>query len=353
MKLDNFINRPVLSTVISIFIVLLGVIGLISLPVTQYPDLAPPTISVTTTYTGANAQAVQNSVIAPLEEQINGAQNMTYMTSVATNTGSATITVYFKQGYDVDMAAIDVQNRVAKAQGFLPAEVTKVGVITQKRMTSMLMAVGLYSTNDSYDNEFIENYMKINLIPAIQRISGVGDAMVLGADYSMRIWLKPDVMAQYGLMPSDISAVLAEQNIEAAPGQFGEKGDQSLQYIMKYRGRLVTPEEFENIVIKANSDGEMLYLKDVADVELGRVSYGFSNKLNGYPAATAMLFQTPGSNATEIIKNVLAYLEDAEKDLPEGLKISVPMNSNEFLEASIHEVLKTLFEAFFLVFIVV
>jgi HAE1 family hydrophobic/amphiphilic exporter-1 len=353
MKLDNFINRPVLSTVISIFIVLLGVIGLISLPVTQYPDLAPPTISVTTTYTGANAQAVQNSVIAPLEEQINGAQNMTYMTSVATNTGNATITVYFKQGYDVDMAAIDVQNRVAKAQGFLPAEVTKVGVITQKRMTSMLMAVGLYSTNDSYDNEFIENYMKINLIPAIQRISGVGDAMVLGADYSMRIWLKPDVMAQYGLMPSDISAVLAEQNIEAAPGQFGEKGEQSFQYIMKYRGRLVTPEEFENIVIKANSDGEMLYLKDVADVELGRVSYGFSNKLNGYPAATAMLFQTPGSNATEIIKNVLAYLEDAEKDLPEGLKISVPMNSNEFLEASIHEVLKTLFEAFFLVFIVV
>ena len=275
------------------------------------------------------------------------------MTSVATNTGSATITVYFKQGYDVDMAAIDVQNRVAKAQGFLPAEVTKVGVITQKRMTSMLMAVGLYSTNDSYDNEFIENYMKINLIPAIQRISGVGDAMVLGADYSMRIWLKPDVMAQYGLMPSDISAVLAEQNIEAAPGQFGEKGEQSFQYIMKYRGRLVTPEEFENIVIKANADGEMLYLKDVADVELGRVSYGFSNKLNGYPAATAMLFQTPGSNATEIIKNVLAYLEDAEKDLPEGLKISVPMNSNEFLEASIHEVLKTLFEAFFLVFIVV
>ncbi|MBR6639355.1 MAG: efflux RND transporter permease subunit [Muribaculaceae bacterium] len=353
MKLDNFINRPVLSTVISIFIVLLGVIGLISLPVTQYPDLAPPTISVTTTYTGANAQAVQNSVIAPLEEQINGAQNMTYMTSVATNTGSATITVYFKQGYDVDMAAIDVQNRVAKAQGFLPAEVTKVGVITQKRMTSMLMAIGLYSTNDSYDNEFIENYMKINIIPAVQRISGVGDAMVLGADYSMRIWLKPDVMAQYGLMPSDITAALAEQNIEAAPGQFGERGEQSFQYIMKYKGRLVTPEEFENIVIKANTGGDVLYLKDVADVELGRVSYGFSNKLNGYPAATAMLFQTPGSNATEIIKNVLAYLEEAEKDLPEGLKISVPMNSNEFLEASIHEVLKTLFEAFFLVFIVV
>lgn len=353
MKLDNFINRPVLSTVISIFIVLLGIIGLISLPVTQYPDLAPPTISVTTTYTGANAQAVQNSVIAPLEEQINGAQNMTYMTSVATNTGSATITVYFEQGYDVDMAAIDVQNRVAKAQGFLPAEVTKVGVITQKRITSMLMAVGLYSTNDSYDNEFIENYLKINIVPAIQRISGVGDAMVLGADYSMRIWLKPDVMAQYGLMPSDIAGVLAEQNIEAAPGQFGERGEQSFQYVMKYRGRLVTPEEFENIVVKANTNGDVLYLKDIADIELGRVSYGFENKLNGYPAATAMLFQTPGSNATEIIKNVHAYLEEAKKELPAGLEISVPMDTNEFLEASIHEVLKTLFEAFFLVFIVV
>lgn len=353
MKLDNFINRPVLSTVISIFIVLLGIIGLVSLPVTQYPDLAPPTISVTTTYTGANAQAVQNSVIAPLEEQINGAQNMSYMTSVATNTGSATITVYFKQGYDVDMAAIDVQNRVAKAQGFLPAEVTKVGVITQKRMTSMLMAVGLYSTNDSYDTEFIENYMKINIIPGIQRISGVGDAMVLGADYSMRIWLKPDVMAQYGLMPSDITGVLAEQNLEAAPGQFGERGEQSFQYIMKYKGRLVTPEEFENIVVKANTNGDVLYLKDIADIELGRVTYGFENKLNGYPAVTAMLFQTPGSNATEIIKNVLAYLEEAKKELPTGLEISVPMNTNEFLEASIHEVLKTLFEAFFLVFVVV
>ncbi len=353
MKLDNFINRPVLSTVISIFIVLLGIIGLVSLPVTQYPDLAPPTISVTTTYTGANAQAVQNSVIAPLEEQINGAQNMTYMTSTATNTGSATITVYFKQGYDVDMAAIDVQNRVAKAQGFLPAEVTKVGVITQKRMTSMLMAVGLYSPDNSYSTEFIENYMKINVIPGIQRISGVGDAMVMGADYSMRIWLKPDVMAQYGLMPSDISAVLAEQNIEAAPGKFGEQGNQSFQYIMKYRGRLVTPEEFENIVVKAKPNGDILYLKDVADVELGRVSYGFYNKLNGHPAVTAMLFQTPGSNATEIINSVKAYLEDARKELPAGLEIDVPMDSNEFLEASIHEVIKTLIEAFILVFVVV
>ena len=237
------------------------------MPITQYPDLAPPTISVSTTYTGANAQAVQNSVIAPLEEQINGAQNMTYMTSTATNTGSATITVYFEQGYDIDMAAIDVQNRVAKAQGFLPSEVTKVGVITQKRMTSMLMAVALYDEGGNYDTEFVENYMSINIIPEIKRISGIGDAMVLGADYSMRIWLKPDVMAQYGLIPTDIASILAEQNLEAAPGQFGERGDQSFQYIMKYRGRLVTPEEFENIVIKASPNGDVLYLKDVADID--------------------------------------------------------------------------------------
>ncbi len=353
MKLDNFINRPVLSTVISIFIVLLGIIGLFALPVTQYPDIAPPTISVQTSYTGANAQTVLNSVIAPLEEQINGAQNMTYMTSSATNTGAATITVYFTQGYDPDMAAVDVQNRVAKAQGMLPAEVTKVGVITQKRQTSTLLAVSVYAEDSTYSTEFVENYLKINIIPQIQRISGVGDAMVLGANYSMRIWLKPDVMAQYGLMPSDISALLAEQNIEAAPGQFGEWGNQSFQYIMKYKGRLVTPEEFENIVVKASPDGETLYLKDIAEVELGRETYGFQSELNGKTAATAMIYQTPGSNATEIIKNILALLENAKKDLPKGLAIAVPMNTNDFLEASIHEVLKTLLEAFVLVFLVV
>lgn len=353
MKLDNFINRPVLSTVISIFIVLLGIIGIFALPVTQYPDIAPPTIMVSTTYTGANAQAVLNSVVAPLEEQINGAQNMTYMTSTATNTGSATINVYFKQGYDPDMAAIDVQNRVAKAQGLLPSEVTKVGVITQKRQTSMLMAVSVYAEDSTYSTEFVENYLKINIIPQIQRISGVGDAMVMGADYSMRIWLKPDVMAQYGLMPSDISAALNEQNIEAAPGQFGEQGDQSFQYIMKYKGRLVTPEEFDNIVIKATPNGDVLYLKDVADVELGRMVYGFHCKVNGKTAITAIIFQTPGSNATEIINNILAYLETAKKELPKGLAIDVPMNNNEFLEASIEEVIKTLLEAFVLVFLVV
>lgn len=354
MKLDNFINRPVLSTVISIFIVLLGVIGLFALPVTQYPDIAPPTIMVSTTYTGANAQAVLNSVIAPLEEQINGAPDMNYMQSTATNTGSATINVYFKQGADPDMAAIEVQNRVAKAQGLLPAEVTKVGVITQKRQTSMLLSLALYSPNDSYNEEFIENYMKINIIPQIQRISGVGDAMVMGADYSMRIWLKPDVMAQYGLMPSDIAAILAEQNVEAAPGAFGEQGGQSFQYIMKYRGRLVTPEEFEQIVVRANPNGDVLYLKDVADVELGRVSYGFHNKADGHAAVTAIIFQTPGSNATEIINNILAFVDDEVKpNLPEGLDVSVPLNNNDFLDASINEVIKTLIEAFILVFIVV
>ena len=215
MKLDRFINRPVLSTVISIFIVILGIIGMLWLPITQYPDMAPPTINVSTTYTGADAQTVLNSVIAPLEEQINGAEGMTYMESEATNTGSAGITVYFKQGFDPDMAAVDVQNRVSKALNMLPAEVTKVGVITQKRQTSMLVVFSLYSPDDSYDAEFIENYMKINVIPQIQRVNGVGDAMVMGASYSMRIWLKPDVMAQYGLMPTDVVTALSEQNIEA------------------------------------------------------------------------------------------------------------------------------------------
>ena len=253
MKLDTFINRPVLSTVISIFIVLFGLIGLSSLPITQYPDIAPPTIQVSTTYMGANAQAVLNSVIAPLEEAINGAEGMTYMESTATNTGSATINVYFRQGFDPNMAAVDVQNRVAKAQSMLPSEVTQVGVLTQKRQTSMLLIAALYDNGKvDYPESFIENYMKINIVPPMQRINGVGDVMVMGADYSMRIWLKPDVMAQYNLMPSDVSMALAEQNIEAAPGAFGEQGNQTFQYTMKYRGRLEKPEEFEDIVVRAN-----------------------------------------------------------------------------------------------------
>ena len=353
MKLDTFINRPVLSTVISIFIVLLGLIGLVSLPITQYPDLAPPTISVTTTYQGANAQAVLNSVIAPLEESINGAEGMTYMESTATNTGSATINVYFKQGFDPDMAAVDVQYRVAKAQSLLPAEVTRVGVLTQKCQTSMLVGVTLYDASGKYSEEFVENYMKINIVPQMQRINGVGDVMVMGADYSMRIWLKPDVMAQYHLEPTDVSAALAEQNIEAAPGAFGEQGKQTFQYIMRYKGRLVTPEEFENIVIRAKDDGEVLRLKDIATVELGRVTYGFHGGYNGRTGVTAIVFQTAGSNATQIINDCLAFVDDMKKDLPQGLAIAIPMNNNDFLYASIHHVIQTLIEAFVLVFIVV
>ena len=353
MKLDRFINRPVLSTVISILIVILGILGLISLPISQYPDIAPPTVRVSTTYQGANAQTVLNSVIAPLEEQINGVENMMYMTSTATNTGDASIEVYFKQGTDPDMAAVNVQNRVAKAQGFLPAEVTKVGVITSKRQTSMLLVFSLYSSDDKYDNEFLENYAKINVIPEVQRVPGVGDAMVMGSDYSMRIWLKPEIMAQYHLMPTDISTALAEQNIEAAPGSLGERGNQTFQYTLKYKGRLQSQEEFENIVIRATADGEVLRLKDVANVELGRLTYGFANKTNGHPSVTAIIFQTAGSNATQIIKDCETLLKNAEKTMPPGVKVSISQNANDFLFASIHEVIKTLIEAFILVFIVV
>ena len=353
MKLDTFINRPVLSTVISIFIVLLGLIGLSTLPITKFPDIAPPTISVTTTYNGANAQAVLNSVIAPLEESINGAEGMTYIESTATNTGSATISVHFEQGFDPDMAAVDVQNRVAKAQNLLPAEVTKVGVLTQKRQSSMLVGVGLYSDVPEYDGEFLDNYMKINVIPVLQRVKGVGDVMSFGGDYSMRIWIKPEVMAQYGLTPTDIAAALSDQNIEAAPGSFGAQGKQSFQYTIKYRGRYETPEEFENIVVRTNSNGDVLRLKDVAEVELGKVSYDFASSLNGKPATMAIVFQTAGSNATEIINECLAQIELMKKDLPAGLHFAIPMNNNDFLYASIHKVISTLIEAFILVFFVV
>ena len=353
MKLDTFINRPVLSTVISIFIVLLGLIGLSSLPITQYPDIAPPTISVSTSYNGANAQAVLNSVIAPLEESINGAEGMTYIESTATNTGEATINVHFEQGFDPDMAAVDVQNRVAKAQNLLPAEVTQVGVITRKRQSSMLVGVALYTNTPDYDGEFLDNYMKINVIPVLQRVKGVGDVMSFGADYSMRIWIKPEVMAQYGLTPADVAAALRDQNIEAAPGSFGAQGEQSFQYTMKYRGRYETPEEFENIVVRTNANGDVLYLKDVADVELGKVTYDYTSSLNGKPATMAIVFQTAGSNATEIINECLAQVEIMKKDLPKGLEFAVPMNNNDFLYASIHKVISTLIEAFILVFFVV
>ena len=353
MKLDKFINRPVLSTVISILIVILGVIGLATLPVTQYPDIAPPTVSVEATYTGANAQTVLNSVIAPLEDQINGVENMMYIQSSASNNGSADISIYFNQGTDPDMAAVNVQNRVSMAQGLLPAEVTKVGVTTQKRQNSMLLIFSLYDAEDKYNIEFIENYAKINLIPEVQRVKGVGDAYVMGQDYSMRIWLKPDVMAQYNLVPSDISGVLAEQNIEAAPGQFGERGNQTFQYTIRYKGRLQQTEEFEDIVVKALPNGEVLRLGDVARIELGRLAYTFNNTVNGHKAVTCIVFQMAGTNATETINNLLDVISKAEESLPAGLKINVAQNANDFLYASIHEVIKTLIEAFVLVFIVV
>ena len=353
MRLDKFINRPVLSTVISILLVILGIIGLATLPVTQYPDIAPPTVSVRATYTGASASTVLNSVIAPLEDQINGVENMMYMTSSASNNGSADISIYFKQGTDPDMAAVNVQNRVSMAQGLLPAEVTKVGVTTQKRQNSMLLIFSLYDESDRYSVEFIENYAKINLIPEIQRVNGVGDANVLGTDYSMRIWLKPDVMAQYKLIPSDISQVLSEQNIEAAPGQFGERGNQTFQYTIRYKGRLQQPEEFENIVIKSLPDGQVLRLKDIADIQMGRLTYSFDNTVNGHKAVTCIAYQMAGTNATETIQNIEAVLAETSKALPAGLKINIAQSANDFLFASIHEVIKTLIEAFILVFIVV
>ena len=353
MKLDRFINRPVLSTVISILIVILGVIGLATLPITQYPDIAPPTVSVRATYTGANAQTVLNSVIAPLEDQINGVENMMYMTSNASNNGSADISIYFKQGTDPDMAAVNVQNRVSMAQGLLPAEVTKVGVTTQKRQTSMLMVFSIYDEKDQYNIEFLENYANINLIPEVKRVNGVGDANVLGQDYSMRIWLKPDVMAQYTLIPNDIAGALAEQTIEAAPGQFGERGNQSFQYTIRYKGRLQQPEEFENIVIKALENGEVLRMKDIADIELGRLSYNFNNKVNGHKAVSCIVYQMAGTNATQTISDLEKVLDEASETLPSGLKINIAQSANDFLFASIHEVIKTLIEAFILVFIVV
>lgn len=353
MKLATFINRPVLSTVISIFIVIFGILGLMGLPIEQYPDIAPPTIQVSTTYTGANAQSVLNSVIAPLEEQINGAENMDYMYSSASNNGSATIQVYFRQGMDPDMAAVDVQNRVAKAASFLPSEVNQVGVITQKRQSSMLIVFNIYSDHDQYSADFLENYMAINIIPEIKRVNGVGDAAMMGADYSMRIWLKPDKMAQYGLMPTDITAALAEQNIEAAPGQFGEQGNQSFQYVMRYKGRLVEDQEFKDIILRVGKDGEILRLDDVADVELGRLTYGFTGKMNGHVGCAAIVFQSAGSNATQVVKDIEAKLAEFQKEAPEGIVIQTAMSVNDFLFESIHEVIKTLIEAFALVFLVV
>ena len=353
MNLRTFIERPVLSAVISITIVVVGIIGLFSLPVEQYPDIAPPTIMVSTTYYGASAETLQKSVIAPLEEAINGVEDMTYMTSSATNSGSVSITVYFKQGTDPDMAAVNGQNRVSRATGQLPAEVTQVGVTTSKRQTSILQMFSLYSPDDSYDENFLSNYISINLKPQILRISGVGDLMIMGGEYSMRVWMKPDVMAQYKLIPSDITGVLAEQNIESATGSFGENSDETYQYTMKYTGRLITPEEFGEIVIRSTDNGEVLKLKDVADIQLGQDSYAYHGGMDGHLGVSCMVFQTAGSNATEVNQNIDKLLEEASKDLPKGVELTQMMSSNDFLFASIHEVVKTLIEAIILVILVV
>ena len=353
MNLRTFIERPILSAVISISIVVVGIIGLFTLPVEQYPDIAPPTIQVSTTYFGASAETLLKSVVAPLEEAINGVEDMTYMTSSASNAGTVSITVYFKQGTNPDMAAVNVQNRVSKATGQLPAEVTQVGVTTSKRQTSILQMFSLYSPDDSYDEKFLSNYISINLKPSILRIQGVGDMMVMGGDYSMRIWMKPDVMAQYKLIPSDVTQVLAEQNIESATGSFGENSDETYQYTMKYKGRLITPEEFGEIVIRSTEDGEVLKLKTIADIEMGEETYAYHGGMDGHPGVSCMIFQTAGSNATEVNQNIDAFLEEARKDLPKGVELTQVMSSNDFLFASIHEVIKTLFEAILLVILVV
>ena len=352
MTLKHFIERPVLASVISIVIVIAGIIGLATLPVEQYPDIAPPTVMVRASYPGASAETIQKSVVVPLEEAINGVENMTYITSSAA-AGSASISIYFKQGTDPDMAAVNVQNKVSTATGQLPSEVTQIGVTTMKRQTSMVKIFSLYSPDDSYDEGFLANYSKINIEPRIVRIPGVGEAFTLGADYSMRIWLKPDVMAQYKLMPSDITAVLAEQNIEASTGSLGENSKNAFQYTMKYSGRLTLPEEFENIVILAQDDGTILRLKDVADIELGRESYAYVGKTNGHPGVSTMVFQTAGSNATEVVNQINALLDEVEADLPKGIAIAHLHSVNDFLFASINEVIKTLIEAIILVVLVV
>lgn len=353
MKLQKFIDRPILSMVISVVILVAGLIGLYALSVEQYPDIAPPTIRVSTTYSGANAEAVQKSVIVPLEEAINGVENMTYMTSTASNTGSAEITVYFKQGTDPDMAAVNVQNKVSTATSLLPAEVTKVGVTTMKRQSSMLMIFGLYSPKGTYDETFLTNYLNINVKPQLQRISGVGEVNVMGGDYVMRIWLKPDVMAQYELEPADVEAALSSQNIEASIGSIGEDSKNVYQYTLKYRGRLEKEKEFENIVIKAFDDGRVVRLSDIAKVELGSQSYTYTGSVNGSPGTTCMINQTAGTNANEIITSINKYLEELKETLPEDVEVVELMSTKNFLDASINEVIKTLIEAIILVVLVV
>lgn len=353
MNVKTFIERPVLSIVISVAILLLGVIALMGLPVEQFLNIAPPTVEVTTSYPGANAETVEKSVIVPLEEAINGVENMTYISSTSSNAGDAYLTIYFKQGTDPDMAAVNVQNRVSTASGLLPAEVTKVGVTTNKQQKSMLKAITLYSPDDSYDNQFLNNYLSINVIPRLKRISGVGAVTLLGSNYSMRIWLKPDVMGQYGLVPADVSAALAAQNIESATGSFGENYEGVFQYTMKYKGRLSTPEEFGDIVIKSLPSGEVLRLREIADIELGDEAYNYRSQTNGHPGALFMVYQTAGSNASEVIGAIDREIARMVPDLPAGVEFGDVFSTKDFLDASMHQVEKTLFEAFFLVVLIV
>ncbi len=353
MKGNIFIKRPMAAFAISILILLIGTISLLNLPVEQYPDIAPPTVQVSATYTGADADAVMNSVIMPLEESINGVENMMYISSTATNSGSATITIYFNQGTDPDMAAVNVQNRVSMAQGLLPAEVTQIGVTTLKRQNSFLQINALTSPDGRYDESFIANYLDINIIPEIKRIQGVGDVVELGDTYSMRIWLNPEQMAQYGLQPSDVTAVLNEQNLEAPTGSLGENSDNVFQYTMKYHGRLKDMTEFNNIVVRSNEDGSVLRLKDIAKVELGRESYAYHGEVDSKPGVTFLIFQVAGSNATEVNAAITAKIEDMSKNLPAGLEFVQMMSTNDFLFASIHNVVETLVIAIILVILVV
>lgn len=352
--LQKFIERPVLSTVISIIIVILGVLGLSSLPITQYPDIAPPTIQVSATYPGANAETILESVIIPIEEQINGVEGMTYITSTATNNGTASITVFFDQDVDPDIAAVNVQNRVAQANSLLPQAVIQTGVTTQKQQTSALMFLSFFSENKDYDDIYLQNYLKINVIPEIQRVNGVGNVQVFGSkDYAMRIWLKPQKLAAYDLIPSDVRAALNEQSLEAAAGSLGENDGESFSYVIKYSGRFKTETQYSDIVIKALGNGQYLRLKDIADIELGAQSYTGGAVTNGNPAVNLGIFQTKGSNAQEIIESIQSELETIKGNFPEGIKVVIPYNTNTFLSASIDKVVHTLIEAFVLVFIVV
>ncbi len=351
---DKFIDRPVLSTVISVIIVILGILGLVTLPVSQYPEIAPPTVTVSTSYQGASAEVVMNSVVIPLEEQINGVEDMTYMTSTSSNDGSASISIYFKLGTNPDLAAVNVQNRVSRATPLLPQEVTRSGVTTAKRQSDNILIFSLYSESPAYDQTFLQNYANINILPRVKRVNGVGEAMVFGQkDYAMRIWLKPDIMASYGLVPADVMALLAEQNIEAAPGQFGESGDQSFQYTLKYKGRLQSLEEFEEIVIRSTENGEVLTLGEVARIELGAQNYAGGSRTNGSESVGVAIAQTAGSNAQEVIEGTLKVLEDASKNFPAGVHYTTLVNANDFLQESISKVISTLIEAFILVFVVV